>query len=138
MSTIQKLEDPAIAENQKIANECGSHLVDCNWDPLLMKVAKNKPYKILKYSAYFCSYKGSGNATMYFTGNSFARKQLSAIKKALHPYYEKMYFVTRSVCLPFNEFNEEQAKQWRCDELMSKTEAFLKKIKPDIIIVSAK
>ena len=107
---------------------------DCNWDPLLLEVAP----KPTKAAAYFCSYEGSGNAVIYFTGNSFALRQLHAIRKALNRVYKKLYFVARPACMTFEVFNKNLALYWECDEVMNKTVKFLEQIRPDIMIITEK
>ena len=70
---------------------------DCNWDPVFLEFAP----KPTKAQAYFCSYDGTGNLTVFMTGNDFAVRQLAGVKKALSKVYKKSYFAARHICLIF-------------------------------------
>uniref|UniRef100_A0AC35GM62 SGNH domain-containing protein n=1 Tax=Panagrolaimus sp. PS1159 TaxID=55785 RepID=A0AC35GM62_9BILA len=135
---IGKVIHPAVAGNQKIAHECNvlPQDQDCNWDPILLEVMNNT--KPTKSGAHYCSYEGTGNLTIFFTGNSFALRQLAAVKTALKSMYKKLYYVARPACLTFEFFNIGYEKYWQCDELMNSTAKFLEKIKPDVLMISQK
>ena len=105
---------------------------DCNWDPLLLEIAP----KPSKKTAFFCSYEGTGNLTMFFTGNDFALRQLAGVKKALSTVYKKLYFAARPVCLVFEDFTKDYAEHWGCTEVYNKTTEFVQKLKPDVLIIS--
>lgn len=129
---FKKIETSAVLENEKIARNCERLDLHCNWDPFLLDVM-SKP---IKANAYFCSYSGYGDLTVFFTGNSFAFRQLYAVKMALNHIYKKLYFVARPACLVFEGLNLHQDKHWHCDEAYNKTAELLAKIKPDVVIIS--
>jgi peptidoglycan/LPS O-acetylase OafA/YrhL len=127
---------PAVAANQQIAERCNQLEMnkDCNWDPEMLKISP----KPTKSAAYFCSYNGTGKATVFFTGNSYALRQLAGVKKALKGKYKTLYFAARPACLTFETFNDGYGKYWQCDEIFNKTVQFLEKFKPDLLIISQK
>ena len=107
---------------------------DCNWDPEMLQIAP-MPTKL---AAFFCSYTGSGNATVFVTGNSFALRQLAGIKEALEGKYKKLYFAARPACLAFESFNRAFNTYWECGEIENKTSEFLEALKPDFLIITQK
>ena len=102
---------------------------------MLAVVGNRKP---TKPGAFFCSYNGSGKATVFFTGNSFALRQINAIKESLKGKYKKLYFAARPACLTFESFNEGYDRYWQCDEIRNKTVEFLAKFKPDFLVITEK
>uniref|UniRef100_A0A914QAW1 SGNH domain-containing protein n=1 Tax=Panagrolaimus davidi TaxID=227884 RepID=A0A914QAW1_9BILA len=131
-----RINNSAVLGNQEISEQCNKLEMekDCNWDSEMLKISP----KPKKSAAFFCSYKGSGNATIFFTGNSYALRQLSGIKKALEGKYKTLYFAARPACLTFEIFNIGYKKYWECDEIFNKTIKFLEKFKPDLLIISQK
>uniref|UniRef100_A0A914YZQ5 SGNH domain-containing protein n=1 Tax=Panagrolaimus superbus TaxID=310955 RepID=A0A914YZQ5_9BILA len=131
-----RVTHPAVAANQQIAAQCNQLEMnkDCNWDEEMLEIAP----KPKKSAAYFCSYNGTGKATVFFTGNSFALRQLAGVKKALEGKYKTLYFAARPACLTFETFNQGYEKYWQCDEIFNKTVKFLEKFKPDLMIISQK
>ncbi|KAE9547628.1 hypothetical protein FO519_009159, partial [Halicephalobus sp. NKZ332] len=91
-----------------------------------------------KGGAYFCSYDGPGKATVFFTGNSFALRQLLGLRESLKGKYKKIYYAAREACLAFESFNDGYDKYWQCDEIRNKTVQFLEKFKPDFLIITQK
>ena len=104
---------------------------DCNWDPEMLKVVPRSS----KGDAFFCSYKGTGNATIFFTGNSYALRQIYAVLD-LKDKYKKLYVAARPLCLAFEQFNGEYKEKFKCKEMFNSTTKFLQKFKPDILMIS--
>ncbi|KAE9550453.1 hypothetical protein FO519_006343 [Halicephalobus sp. NKZ332] len=121
-----------------IASGCGGvdRFVKCNWDPEMLSLVNNR--KPTKGAAFFCTYDGPGKATVFFTGNSFALRQLPAVKESLKGKYKKFYYAARPACLTFESFNDGYSKYWQCDEIRNKTVQFLKKFKPDFLVITQK
>ena len=105
---------------------------DCNWDPEMLKVVPRSS----KGDAFFCSYKGTGNATIFFTGNSYALRQIYAVQKALKDKYKTLYVAARPSCVAFERFNGEYKDMFKCKEIFNSTAKFLEKFKPDILVIS--
>ena len=102
----------------------------------MLAVVDNK--KPRKKAAFFCSYDGPGKATVFFTGNSFALRQIAGIKESLKGKYKKLYFAARPACLTFESFNDGYERYWQCDEIRNKTVQFLEKFRPDFLIITEK
>uniref|UniRef100_A0A7E4W315 Acyltransferase n=1 Tax=Panagrellus redivivus TaxID=6233 RepID=A0A7E4W315_PANRE len=132
--SIYNFHSKIILENDRISQTCNHvpELDACNWDPEILEIYP----KSNKSASFACSYKGHGNATVFVTGNSFALRQVKAVRAALNGNYKKLYFVARPGCITFDRHNDYMHPYYQCWEIRGKVLKFLKKIRPDVLVMT--
>lgn len=156
-STSQAAKIPlAIAENQRIALECGSLPVG-GCDPhdtklpdiSVLRRGNNPVLPVSKEPLFddhwtnYCAMQragnGSGRHTALVLGNSYAHRQVLAVADALGGHFSKLYLFTRAVCTPFASLNDEPVfEQWHCNITNHLPLLMARELRPDFIFLTTR
>ena len=123
--------------NEDIGKTC--HVLpvnDCHDDFTISKIYPKVIFSKEWSRHCVVDFRKNGTKTIALLGNSFAsRFSISAIKELKKfSNIKKLYVISRAACTIFDTLNAVGEPQWRCNELIGKTAAFLEEIRPDVVI----
>ena len=126
-----------IQVNEDIEKSCyKSPLLDCHNESALSAMYPDAHFGKEWSNTCVVDYNKNGTKTIALLGNSFASRFSITAEKGLKEFsnVKKLYVITRAACTIFDTLNAVGESRWRCNDLIGKTIAFLKEVRPDIII----
>ncbi|KAE9552132.1 hypothetical protein FO519_004668 [Halicephalobus sp. NKZ332] len=130
-----------IKMNEKFGATCQKPPIqNCHSDPTISRIYPEFHHSEMWSNNCVVDFNENGTKTVALLGNSYAsRFSITAVEVLKEfPSVKKMYFISRAACSILDILNAIGAKEWHCEELMEKNMAFVKEVKPDIIINMAR
>ncbi|KAE9547846.1 hypothetical protein FO519_008943 [Halicephalobus sp. NKZ332] len=123
--------------NEKFGTTCRPIPIDnCHNDSTVYSIIEKFEYLPIWNHNCVVDLHPNGTKIVVLLGNSYASRFSFTAVEALKefPSVKKMYFISRASCTIFDTLLRMEEPQWHCEEMLGKDMAFVKKVKPDIII----
>ena len=128
--------DEVIKLNNEMEKTCKTLPFKCLNDSVSYRTIGN--FKHWAEDSYSCAIDihKNGTKTVALLGNSYAMRFATAALDGLRDFLsvKNMYLISRSWCPMFDTLNKIPNSYAYCDEMIGKNIAFVKEVKPDIII----